>query len=188
MAVVEAYLSKAGVQTGNAMKLVLFELLLKRYRNRFAGDIPDKLASAVVDHLFGETSKYPEVKTFNDENMGLVDSKARELCNEPMLCQALTCAMYNFCYGKYVDSGKKVGFFASPFLGYVRALQQVMTGAEPVSFLSSFEAKVGRENVAPLYNLWALGLYRPLPYTPDSKLMMDEVVSFARSVGSTSVR
>jgi len=188
MAFVESYLSKIGVQTGNAMKLVLFELLLKRYRGEYTDDVPDKLATAVVDYLFGEQSKYAEVRAFLAESRNLVDSKARELYNEPMLCQALTCAMYNYCYGKYVDSGGKVGFLVSPFIGYMRALQRVVTGGEPASLLDSFESKVGRENVAPLYNLWTLGLYKPLPQTPDSKLMMDEVVSFARSVSSTVLR
>jgi hypothetical protein len=31
-----------------------------------------------------------------------------------------------------------------PFLGYVRALHQVVGGKEPISFLDSFESKVGR--------------------------------------------
>jgi hypothetical protein len=40
----------------------------------------------------------------------------------------------------------------------------------------------------PLFNLWLLGIYRYLPYTPDSKLMMDEVSLFAKSVKSSVLK
>jgi hypothetical protein len=100
----------------------------------------------------------------------------------------LTCAVYNFCYGKYVDSGHKVGMLMHPFLGFVRGLQEVIRSNEPVSFLDSFYPKVGDENVSPLVNLWLLGLYRPLPYTPDSKLMMQEISRFGKSMESPVVK
>ena len=129
-----------------------------------------------------------ELRSFAEENRGLIESKSRELSSDRRLCRALTCAMYNFCYGRYVDSGGKVGLVFHPFLGYVRALQEVLSGREKAEFLESFESKAGRRNVAPLENLWRLGLYSVLPQTPDSKLMLDEVVSYARSVGSSAVK
>jgi hypothetical protein len=180
---VENYVSKAGLQTGNGMKRILFELLLTRYRVADKTDHAEKLAASVVNYLFCETADNAELRSFSEESRSLIESKAKELSADSQLCRALTCAMYIFCYGKYIDSGGKVGMFSHPYLGYVRALQEVINGKERASFLESFEAKVGQRNVAPLSNLWLLGLYRPLPYTPDSKLMMDEVVSFGTSVG-----
>jgi hypothetical protein len=186
MGVPETYLSKVGVQTSNSMKLALFEVLLKRYRSTFEGDLAEKLAASVVDSLFCERAVNPELQKFVAENGALIGSKAKELAKEERLCRALTSAIYSFCYGKYIDSGGKVGMFSHPFLGYVRALQQVIGGKEPISFLESFESKVGRTSVRALFNLWELGIYRYLPYTPDSKLMMDEVSVFVRSVKSSA--
>lgn len=192
---VERYISTVGAETGNAMKLVLFQLLLKRYRATKPADfpvglandseLPEKLATAVVDWLFRERTANPELRSFITKNSGLIESKAKELSSEDALCRALSCAMYISCYGRYVDSGRKIGMLFHPFLGFFRAFQQVTSGRESLRFLDSFEPSVGHENVEPLLNLWALGLYRQLPYTPDSKLMMDEVLSFGRSVGAS---
>ena len=182
MAFVENYLSKVGVQTGNAMKASLFELLVRRYKGTHDPEFSEKLAASVVNSLFCETSDNDELRAFAKENEALVKSKAKELAVDEPLCRALTCAIYNFCYGKYVDSGRKVGLVSHPFLGYVRALQQVIEGKEPASFLETFESKVGENNVLPLLNLWFLGLARPLPPNPDSKRMMDEVASFCRTI------
>ncbi|HWW13252.1 MAG TPA: hypothetical protein VN310_01220 [Candidatus Dormibacteraeota bacterium] len=187
MPFVENYLSKVGLQTGDGMKRILFELLLARYQVADKTDRSDKLAASVVNCLFCEVADNSELRSFEEENRALIESKAKELSAEGALCRALTCAVYNFCYGKYVDSGGKVGMFFHPFLGYVRALQEVVNGKEPASFLESFESKVGQRNIAPLLNLWLLGLYRSLPHTPDSKLMMDEVISFGKSVRSSVV-
>jgi hypothetical protein len=183
MAVVEKYLSKVGVQTGDGMKRILFGLLLARYRLTDKTDFADKLAASVVNSLFVETANDAELRSFAAENTTLIESKAKELSTEDPLCRALTCAIYLFSYGKYIDSGGKVGMFSQPFLGYVRALQEVIDGKQPTSFLNSFESKVGHRNAVPLSNLWRLGLYRPLPYTPDSKHMVDEVIVFGQSVG-----
>jgi hypothetical protein len=180
---VDNYVSKVGVETGNLMKRVLFGLLSTRYGVSDKTIFAEKLAASVVNFLFGEAADNPELRSFAQENGALIESKAKELSTEEALCRALTCAIYNFCYGKYVDSGGKVGLLVHPFLGYCRALREVIVGKESLRFLESFEAKVGYNNVVPLSNLWLLGLYRPLPYTPDSKLMMDQVVSFAKSVG-----
>jgi hypothetical protein len=181
MAFVENYLSKIGVQTGNVMKTALFELLVSRYRAAYEADLADKLAASVVNRLFCETANDAELRSFADESTALVESKVKELSSEDALCKALTCAVYNFCYGRYVDSGRKVGMLSHPFLGYVRALQEVASGNERTNFLEALESKVGEESVRPLVNPWLLGLYRPLPSTPDSKLMLDEVAAFRNS-------
>ena len=63
-----------------------------------------------------------------------------------------------------------------------------MTGREPVSFLDTFIAKVGAGNAMPILRLLELGLYRALPYTPDSKLMAEQVASFIRQTQELRVR
>jgi hypothetical protein len=183
MAFVETFISKAGVQSGNAMKVILYNLLYKRYQSAYDDEFAGWLAAAVANYLFCDVPKNADGQSFAKENQALIESKAKELSKEHGLCKALTCAVYNACYGRYVDSGRKIGFLVHHFLGFVRALQEVVNAKEPASFLESFYPKVGHENVEPLLNLWLLGLYRPLPYTPDSKLMLDEIVRFGKSVG-----
>ena len=182
MAFIESYISKVGIESVNAMKVILYELLHKRYRTEYAEDFSGKLAAAVSNYLFCSEPTEEEFKSFAIENSELIKSKAKELSVDESLCRALTCAVYNFCYGRYVDSGGKIGFLSAPFLGFLRALQRVMDGRESLDLLDSFYPKVGRENVRPLLNLWWLGLYRPLPNTPDSKRMMEEISLFGRSV------
>ena len=190
MPFVERYLSKIGTDTHDAMKLILVEFLRKRYQAAYEPWFAVELAAAVANYLFcDQTQADPtEARFFAIPYEELITSEAKELSKEDALCRALTCAVYNFCYGKYVDSGRKVGLLFHPFLGFVRAVQEVRSGKEPVSFLDSLYPKVGYENVKPLLNLWLLGLYRTLPYLPDSKLMLDEVVLFGKSVGSSVVK
>jgi hypothetical protein len=177
------YLSNVGTQTHDAMKVILCKLLMNRYRAVDA-DFAVKLAVAVANYLFCDkpSPDAGEARSFATANEPLIRSLAKELSSDEALCRALTCAAYNFCYGKYVDSGRKVGLLFHPFLGFVRSLQEVVRGNEPVSFLDSVYTEVGRENVEPLLNLWSLGLYRLLPYAPDSKLMLDEVMMFGESI------
>jgi hypothetical protein len=181
MSFVERYLSDVGLQSHDLMKITLGKLLLRRYDTTYDADFATSLAVSVANYLFCDQATNTDAQSFAEKNRELIESKAKELSTDDALCRALTCAVYNFCYGKYVESGGKVGLLLHPFLGYVRALQRVMSGKEPVSFLDS--SKVGQENVLPLLTLLRLGLYRPLPYTPDSKVMMDEIVSFGRQTG-----
>ncbi len=184
MSFVEGYISKVGVESVNAMKVVLYELLQKRYETEYEHDFACRLAAAVANYLFCNEPTAEEFQSFAAKNKALIESKAKQLSSEDSICKALTCSIDNFCYGKYVDSGRKIGLLMHPFLAFTRGLQQVIEGKEPVDFLDSFYPKVGHENVKPLLNLWRLGLYRPLPHTPDSKRMMEEIARFGRSVGS----
>ncbi|MGC2196939.1 MAG: hypothetical protein WA628_19850 [Terriglobales bacterium] len=181
MAFVETYISKVGVQSGNAMKIVLYNLLHKRYQWANDTEFAGKLAAAVANYLFCDEPT-GDAQSFAKINHALIESSAKDLSSEESLCRALTCAVYNSCYGRYVDSGRKIGLLVHPFLGFVRGLQEVINAKERPAFLESFYPKVGYENVKPLLNLWLLGLYRALPYTPDSKLMMDEIARFGKSV------
>jgi len=179
---VESYISKVGIQSANAMKVILYKLLFKRYQSEHDEDFAASLAAAVANYIFC-SEPAEEFKSFAIKNNELIESKCKELSTEDSLCRALTSAIYNFCYGRYVDSGRKIGLLVHPFLGFVRSVRRVMEGKEPVSFLESLYPTVGPENVQPLLNLCWLGLYRSLPNTPDSKEMMEEIARFGKSVG-----
>jgi hypothetical protein len=167
------------------MKMALGKYLLLRYEATFEGESATKLAVAVTNYLFCDEppADATEARSFAAKHQAMIESKARELADDESVCRVLTCAAYNLCYGKYVDSGRKVGLLINPYLGFVRALQEVINGNESAEFLYSPYSKVGRDNVEPLMKLWGLGLYRPLPYTPDPKTMMDEIIKFGRSIG-----
>ncbi len=191
MGFVEQAISRMGMETGNAMKTALWSHLVYRYSCTDCSDAEllkkvnanpehaEKVAGAIVNHLFCEDSSNEELRTFTLENISYVRSKAQELNHEEWVCRPLTCAIYNYSYGKYVDSGRRVGFFSAPFLAFGRAVREVAECREPLSFLDSFTAKVGQQSAAPLLNLLSLGLYRSLPYTPDSRAMAHEVALFA---------
>jgi hypothetical protein len=121
---VEAYLSKIGRESHDAMKVVLFELLRTRYRAVYDEEFAAKLAAAVANFLFCDGPKNDETgaQSFGAANEALIKSRAEELSTDDALCRALTCAVYNSCYGKYIESGGRVGLLLAPFLGYVRAL------------------------------------------------------------------
>ena len=175
MGMTERYLSQIGTYTGDQMKNALYQLLIPRYFwTLWNSESAQKLASSVVNFLFCEPGS-GEIARFMAEQQPLIESKARELATDEAVCRALTCAVYNFSYGRYVDSGGTVGIFSAPFLGFIRAIQEVTSGRERASFLESFIAKVGSRGAQPVLRLLDCGLYRPLPHTPDSKLMRDEV-------------
>ena len=181
MGIPERYISEVGARSGDAMKEALWELLQARYvAVDQDADYPQKLAASVVDYLFCEPSKNSELRAFRSEHEAVVISKARELANDESLCRVLTAAVYNFSYGRYVDSGRKIGFLFNNFHGYVRALQQPIMGhySNYEMFVNSFIEKVGWENAEPLSRLMSLGIFRPLPHTPDEQVLMREIASF----------
>ena len=182
MSFVERHLSKVGAQSHDLMKASLFELLRKRYLDSYERDFAQRLATTITDLLLCDQPANPEYGSFIDENESIIDSRVRELSSEEPLCCALTGAIYNSCYGKYLDSGRKFGFLFHPFLAFVRALQEVIGGKEPESILHLFYRNVGFENVEPLLNLRRLGLYRLLPHLPNSQVLMDEIIAFGESV------
>jgi hypothetical protein len=92
----------------------------------------------------------------------------------------VTCAVYNFSYGKYVEAGKRVGYLFHPFLAYVRALQRQQMD---VTVNLARRGKVPPESYLPLLHVSLLGLMRPLPWTPDSKEMFDTVIEYGKAVG-----
>ncbi|MGE5053539.1 MAG: hypothetical protein ACM3WP_05180 [Acidobacteriota bacterium] len=169
------------------MKNALFELLVPRYFwTLWNVESAQKLASSVINSLFCEPGS-GEVAQFMAEQQALIGSKTRELAREESLCRALTCAVYNFSYGRYVDAGGKVGILFPPFIGFVRAIHEVASDRERAGFLDVSIAKVGSQAAEPLLKLLWSGLYRPLPHTPDSKLMRDEVATFIQRTSNERV-
>ena len=182
MHAVEKYLSDIGRQTGDAMKLLIYNIISNRYRDRDGIEYSKTFAASVANLLFCEE---PDVKfkPFLETNETAIENCLTELSNDEAFCKALTGAEYNYCYGKYVESGRNVGFLFHPFLGYIRALNAFMLDKEPITFVQSFYDQVGHENIAPLMFLCQKGLYRILPNTPDSKEMANQVITYANSIG-----
>jgi hypothetical protein len=176
----EEYIFKVGMQTSDTMKFALHKLLSERYQQCYDREFAGKLAAEVANYLFHEFDVDAIRSDFAEENHDIIETRARELSKEDSLCQALTCAVYNFSYAKYVEDGGKVGWLFHPFLGYVRALQR---NEFDVMAHFSNSKKVPPGSYLPLLHLSRLKLMRPLPWTPDSKRMLETVVAFGKSVG-----
>ncbi len=140
---IEAYLTEIGLTTADAMKFALYSILKGRHQKEQEPGFAGKLAAAVTNYLFegdpniasmsllarsgmGDYESQRERLEFANRNLPLVESSVEGLREwaDDNLCMALTCALYNFCYAKYIQGGGKVGFLSSNFLGYVRALQK----------------------------------------------------------------
>jgi hypothetical protein len=160
------------------MRLILDDLLSKRYRESYDSEFAGKLAAEVANYLFQDV--YAAKSDFAKENPDVIHERAAELSEEDSLCHAVTCAVYNFSYAKYVECGGKIGFLFHPFLGYVRALQGNDLDATNRFYKSN---KIPHESYGPLIHLLSLRILRPLPWTPDSKRMLEAVVAFGESVG-----
>jgi hypothetical protein len=74
MSFAETYLSKIGVQTHGTMKIMLFKLLMKRYRAVYDSDFAVKLAVAVANYLFCDkpSPQTSEALSFATENEALI--------------------------------------------------------------------------------------------------------------------
>jgi|SRR5271170_3518992 len=174
----EAYIIAVGNQTSDMMKFILHELLSKRYRQSYEPGFAGKLAAEVANYLFEDIDVTKSA--FAEENAQLIHEKAEELSDDDPLCHAVTCAVYNYSYAKYVECGGKIGFLFHPLVGYVRALQSNDLAATERFYKSK---KIPYQAYGPLIHLMSLKLLRRLPSTPDSKLMLDSVVAFGKSVG-----
>lgn len=178
----EAYIFEVGIHTSNTMRFILHDLLSRRYKESHDPEFAGKLAAEVANYVFDGAYAVRKTSDFARENSDIIEASARNLSGEDAFYQALTCAVYNFSYAKYVEAGRKIGFLFHPFLAYVRALQRKELD---VTARLSESNKVPPEASLPLLHLSLLKLMRPLPWTPDSKLMLDAVVSFGRAVGSS---
>lgn len=174
----EKHIVKVGIQTADTMKFILYELLSKRYGESYDRAFAGKLAAEVANYLF-EDFDAPK-SDFAKENADIIREKGEELSKEDCLCQALTCAVYNFSYAKYFEYGGKTGFLFHPFLGYVRSLQGLDSNVTKRFYESK---KIPYQSYGPLIHLLSLNLMRRLPQTPNSKDMLDIVIAFGKSVG-----
>jgi hypothetical protein len=179
---VNKYLSDIGKQTNNAMKLLIYYMISDRYKNRFNIDDSKTFAASVANSLFSEETEI-KFKPFYDANITEIENCLIELSKDDVFCITLSGAVYNSCYGKYVESGHNIGFVFHPFLGFIRALNAFIMDKQPITFVQSFYDKIGYENIAPLMFLCQKELYRILPNTPDSVKMANQVMLYAQSVG-----
>ncbi len=132
MGMTERYLSQIGTYTGDQMKNALYQLLIPRYFwTLWNSESAQKLASSVVNFLFCEPGS-GEIARFMAEQQPLIESKARELATDEAVCSTLTCAVYNFSYGRYVDSGGRWESFPHLFLASFEQFRKSRAvGSEP---------------------------------------------------------
>lgn len=173
------YLFEIGMKTADTMKFALYGMLKPRYSEEYEADFAGKLAAEVANFLFDGGTVFWPTSEFARQNRTLFETRARALSKEDAVCQALTCAIYNFCYAKYVEEGKKIGFLIHHYLGYVRAIQ---SRQHDVTARLSDSGKIPPSVSLPWLHLSRLGLMRSIPWEPDSKVMFDAVASFAASV------
>lgn len=99
-------------------------------------------------------------------------------------CRALTGALFNFCYGRYLETGHRIGLLVHPFLGFVRALNAVAAGREPPQLATSFAPSVGEEAMIPLLKLCRpLEMFRALPHSPDPMLLHRAILDLGERRG-----
>lgn len=153
------------------------------------GFVRERLRRDKSDHEAGVSAMLLVCQIF-DPKVGkgpLDDERIREagwaVRNEEAFCRALTSAVYLTSYGRFIAStfGRKVGVFhfSDPFIKFSAALEFAQA---PTQFIQ----KVGWENMMPLMNLRALGLFRLLPLR-NTVEMMQEIVEFQKSVESTPI-
>ena len=167
------HIKRVGSKSHDLMKFGLCKLLGERYRGR-----PDcgKLAAEIANYLFDGDVFWPcSASEFAKEHQAEIEAQSRKLNTDDFTCEALTNAVYNWCYGNYIAAGNSLGWFFHPFLGYFRALQKSDFQAE-----NAFVKKLPSESWLPLLRLRTFGLLRPLPYTPDSKYTLAVVENFYR--------
>jgi hypothetical protein len=148
------------------------------------GDAAGLLAASVVNRVFGHGPT-----PFARENEEFVEIVARGLGSDRTLCPILTGAAYSACYARYVAAGGKRGMFTNKFLAYVRALSSLGSNdaAQGVYLKTGAEicAGLGEEVLAPLESVVSLGIFRGLPWNPDSRKIYDAVHRFAIEAGVT---
>ena len=183
-----AYISQIGLATENTAKLALFQMLEVEYRNvpGFTGEMPQALAGAVTDLVFGEEPQGSEEKVaFAKSNPELIKTHAQNLAKREDLCSVLTGAAYNTCYGRYVRAGGKRTMFSNPFLAYVRSGRDLRSrsnreiNVQLYSEISALDRNIFRAMDA----MESLGILRSLPHSPNERAFYDAVRQFAVSVG-----
>jgi hypothetical protein len=154
-------------------------------KSKYDIDYSKTFAASVANFIFCQTPVKEVHKAFVNENVDGIEECLKEVSTDDTFCLALTCAAYNYCYGRYIHSGHRMGFFFHSYLGYIRALNAYMVDKVNLDFLERFIKKVGYENIEPFVHLCQYSLYRILPNTPNSKDCHTIVVNYAKAQGVT---
>lgn len=183
---IEKYISEIGEKTGELLKEIIHKLVVIHYKSILSEKELHSLSNIIILHIFGESFRNDEQKMLFDQNNTLIEVLFSNFAKNETICEAFTNAMYNYCYGKYVDSGRKIGLFICPYLGYIRALNDSMKHKEDSSFpkryaiVRKFQNNVGFLNVFPFTILCQNNLYRILPNLPDSKKCYESVLLYSK--------
>ena len=181
------YILKIGLATENEAKLALFHFLQAEYlkRSGFDGNRAAALAGAVTNRVFGEEAEADENAAFVRENPELIEVHARQIGQDESLCVLLSGAAYNTCYARYLRAGGKRSMFSNPFLAYVRSGGDLTSDSNRqinVELYSEIKVLDGHI-LASMDAMQSLGIFRPLPYSPNERKFYDAVHQFAGRVG-----
>jgi hypothetical protein len=187
MGTAERYLSEIGGRCRDAMKLLTAVILMKSPQDLGTSSGNARLAAAVANRLFLDPAPDPLHRQFAADHEADVLCVIARLAFDGEYCSVLSGAMYNTCYGRYVDTGHRIGLLVHPYLGFVRALNAFAAGAEPLTLALAFIPHVGDAASAPLLQLCRLGLYRALPNSPDSNAIAARIEQFSVARGYGAV-
>jgi len=187
------YIRKIGLATENAAKAALFKFLFAQYvKNRMENgkdDRPDEdfaatLAAAVTNRVFGEDAANDAGKQFAAQNAELISILAHMLSADDRVCAVLSGAAYNTCYARYVGAGGSRGMFSNAFLAYVRTLSRDDSYATTRAKALDRIVTLGSGILKPIESMLSLGIFRPLPDSPNERSFYDDVHHFATIVGA----
>jgi hypothetical protein len=179
------YIRKIGHATETEAKIGLYYALYRRYAKdrglaaHASDEAVAKLAAAVTNKVFGERGTAEAGPCFAAENAQLIEREARQLASDEEICACLSGAGYNASYARYLEAGGSRGMFSNVFLAYVRALSQ--GDATLAARYAEQIGERGKDVLAPILSMVALGIFRPLPYGPNEREFFDAAHRFANA-------
>jgi hypothetical protein len=183
----DEYINQIGFATEREAKVALYKSLVHQYSKQRtlsayvepSGSDAGLLAAAVTNRIFGE----PAANDFQRENVQLIEGECRKLKFDHDLCVMLSGAAYNASYARYVRAGGSRGMFSNAFLAYIRALSLNAPNRDVLLKAEGKIAKLGGDVLKPIYAMVELGLFRPLPYSPNERQFYEAVQQFALTTG-----
>jgi hypothetical protein len=181
------YILRFGLATENEAKMGLWEFLQAEYLKRAGFDVERAaaLAGGVTNKVFGAPPNNEANAAFAKENPELIEAHAREIGQNERLCMLLSGAAYNSCFARYLRAGGKCSMFSSPFLAYVRAGRDLRSRSNREIHLElGIEIlTLDRHILDSMDAMQSLGIFRPLPFSPNERQFYHAVHQFALSVG-----
>ena len=157
--------------------------MLKKFAPQYEEEVANYLSAAVVNRLFSERPGNPDSSSFLQRNKDLVEREARAISRCEELCNLITGSLYSACYARHIEGGGKTSWWRNPYLGYIRALSRSLTDPTYIELSVQMSEQLELRVIEPLVTLLHLGVFRPLPRSPDSKEIYARVHAYAMQAG-----